>query len=360
MKMINTKAELIEYLFELSKDTIQINPDLNGIVVDIHRKLLDQPKIKKQIKGVDIIWIDDSNELINRHKGLIEKFDIKRSALFPFKINDLLQWLFDGASVEIPELFLYYKKEIDGILWYLHNSFLKNIRFVVLLNEHGNSLYNNDTFQVLKFYKFLIQQQKLNQSQLMQYFPNKNYRKEFVARMNEIQLADTGNAKSLYELLLSGALGKNYNTAGIQKLIESTYGEVVDTKTDTTTLEEINNILSSHEDSKRMQDSKVITTLNQQVIDELQLTIFDVRTIKAKNLILYIFIDKDNNKRYYYEPFSYTFFISMNPSIIQNDYLVDYDPQIHIPYTMTNYDQVTKFKFAITDLYKKHMVKFLK
>ena len=87
---------------------------------------------------------------------------------------------------------------------------------------------------------------------------------------------------------------------------------------------------------------------------------FVFKTIKKKNLVLYIFIDKDNLKRYYYEPFEYTFYISTNYNIVDNDYIVPYNPQIHMAYSMTDYSMVEKFKYALNDAYKKHMVKFLK
>lgn len=357
---INDTNQLLEYIFN-SESGIKpgkiSNPEeiLNFCKQYIHGSILGNTKVKKDIK-TDIIWTEDLYELIYRYKLLSDKYGLTINAIFPFKLNNLLNWLFDNGSLDTPDNFNYYKKEIDGICWYLHNSFLKKVKFVRLLNEHGNSLYSNpSSFDLIRFYKFLIQQQGITKYDLLQYFPKKNYRKEFVQRMRELGFSDTGDANSLYELINTGALGN----IDIQKLIESSFGEVIDTKTDTVTMEEINNTLAVNSANKLLNDSKVIKELNQNVIDDLQLTLFDVKTIKNKNLILYIFIDKNNMKRYYYEPFSFTFFISTIPNITHNDYIVDYDPNIHIAYTFNSYEQVTKFKFALNDLYKKQMIRFL-
>ncbi len=358
--MIHTVNDLLDYIFNSEKGTslpkIENEPEiLEYCRVNIHGSLLSNAKVKKDIK-TDIVWTTDVYELVKRYKLIADKYNLSVNAIFPFKLQNMLNWLFDGGSVDIPPLFLYYKTEINGIVWYLHNSFLKKVKFVVLLNEHGNHLYENDSMSLVKFYKFLIQQQQLTKQDLMQYWPQKNYRKEFVQRLKELDLADTGNSNAMFELISSGALGQ-YD---IKQLIESTFGEQVDMKTDTVTKEEVQAILQQNETRKMMEDSKVIKVLDQATIDELQLTIFDVKTIKKKNLILYIFIDKDNMKRYYYEPFEFTFFISTDSNIINNDYIQDYNPGIHIAYTMTDYNMVSKFKFMLTDAYKKHMVKFLK
>jgi hypothetical protein len=358
--MIENTTQLMDYIFNSEKDAVLtkiLNEDeiLQFCKTSIHPAILNNNKVKKDIK-TDIIWTEDLYELIKRYKLIAHKYDLTINSIFPFKLNNLLTWLFDGGTVDIPSLFLYYKKEIDGICWYLHNSFLKQIKFVILFNKDGNHLYENDSFKIIQFYKFLIQQQKITKYDLFSYFPKKNYRKEFVKRLNELNLADTGNANSFFELINTGLLG-NYD---ISKLIESTFGEQVDLKQDVITKEEINNILQQNETKKLLNDSKVIKELNQAIIDELQLTLFNVKTIKNKNLILYIFIDKDNLKRYYYEPFEFTFYISTNYNIVDNDYIVDYNPQIHIAYTMNDYNMVQKFKFALNDAYKKHMVKFLK
>ena len=359
--MIQTTEQLLDYIFN-SEQNAQLekieNPEaiLEYCRNYIHSSILSNPKVKKDIK-TDILWTTDVYELIKRYKLVSDKYGLTVGSIFPFKLTNLLNWLFDNGSMDIPPLFLYYKKEIDGICWYLHNSFLKKVRFIQLVNEHGNNLYGGyNSYELIQFYKFLIQQQGLTKYDLMQYFPKKNYRKEFVNRMRELGYSDTGDANSLYELINTGALGN----LDIQKLIESSFGEVVDLKEDTVSMDEVRAVLQQNETKKMMEDDKVIRELNQEVIDELQLTLFDVKTIKNKNLILYIFIDKNNMKRYYYEPFTYTFYISTVPNIVQNDYIQDYDPSIHIAYTMTSYEQVSKFKFALNDLYKKHMVKFLK
>jgi hypothetical protein len=358
--MIHTTDDLLDYIFNSEKDTPlpKIENEANILEycrINIHNVLLSNAKVKKDIK-TDIVWIPEVYELVKRYKIIADKYNLSINAIFPFKLQNMLQWLFDSGSMEIPHIFLYYKSEINGMVWYLHNSFLKKVKFVMLLNEHGNHLYENDSHSIIQFYKFLIQQQHLTRNDLMQYWPQKNYRKEFVQRLKELDLADTGNSNSLFEMINTGVFG-NYD---IKQLIESTFGEQVDLKTDTTTKEEIRQFLQQNETKKMMEDNKVIKVLDQATIDELQLTIFDVKTIKKKNLILYIFIDKDNMKRYYYEPFEFTFFISTDSNIINNDYIQDYNPGIHIAYTMTDYNMVSKFKFMLTDQYKKHMIKFLK
>ena len=47
-----------------------------------------------------------------------------------------------------------------------------------------------------------------------------------------------------------------------------------------------------------------------------------VNVIKKANVVIYTFIDKDNCKRIYKEPFKYTFRFSSNGSVLDNDYFL--------------------------------------
>jgi len=104
-------------------------------------------------------------------------------------------------------------------------------------------------------------------------------------------------------------------------------------------------------------DTRFLKELNQNVIDELELTIFNVKTLPNRNQILFIFIDKDNNKRFFVDDFNFIFYVSNKTNIIENDYLTKYDESTHIPFIIQNYEVLKHLKFAVNDNYKRFMKK---
>lgn len=364
--MIRTYEDILDNLFNSSDnfkfekymffiDNIDHSDEILIICKNkLHFIFLNLPLFKG--KG-DILWVNDAAELLNRYKNIIKKENLTLSKLIPFKLKNLLDWLMDGGSEEIPKLFLYYKKEIKSITWYLSNSFLNNLTFIRLLNKHINSFYINDEFQIIKTYKLLINQQRLTSRDISHNFYQKNIRSKFVTRLLELNIMDEGDAKSLYKLV-----EVNLIQADLEKVIAGTYGEKINSNEDTLDKEALTKALVNIDeklDEEKFKD-KILKTLTQEVIDELELTIFDVKTLKKKNMVLYIFIDKNNNKRFYFEPFEYSFYISNNFSVLENDYIVDMDEKKHIKYTITDYNLATKFKIILNDAYKKHMESILK
>lgn len=366
--MIYNIDQFMDWLLVIGEERIMKNNDISNKAEmlkfckeKIHYNIINNAKIKKQFP-TDIIWTDDFDELVFRYKTLIKKFSLTLSDLITFKINNLLNWLFDGnQTLEIPPDFILYKNDIKNILWFLHNNFLNNLQIIKLLNETVNGLFNNDSeFEIIKFYKFIIQQQKIQRRDIRSLFPQKTYRKEFIQKLTKTKKYDTGTSEALFYLITSGVIKTPYS---IKELCDESYieKENMEILNDKELTENINNeILRVREEQKKnklFNNDKIILNIDQKVIDDLELTIFDVKTIKEKNLVLFIFIDKYNKKRYYYQSFEFTFFVSKYDKIIENDYIVDFNPSVHFPYTISNFQILTKFKFLLNDVYKKYMMK---
>ena len=114
-------------------------------------------------------------------------------------------------------------------------------------------------------------------------------------------------------------------------------------------------LLQNCKDRFKATVSNIQIDIDQDIINQYELTIYDVMALENTNKILFIFIDKDNNKRMYLEDFYYEFYISKNTSIIKNDYIVDYDKNTHIKYSFMDMDVLKKFNFAANSNYKSFM-----
>ena len=66
-------------------------------------------------------------------------------------------------------------------------------------------------------------------------------------------------------------------------------------------------------------------------------------------MVLYIFIDADNKKRYYKEQFRADFYLSSSSSIINNDYIMDKNNPLFTKYTTTDWNSFLRLKYAINN-----------
>ncbi len=95
-----------------------------------------------------------------------------------------------------------------------------------------------------------------------------------------------------------------------------------------------------------------LDNLTQEVIEREGLVLFDVSLLKKTNRILFIFIDKENKKRYYTEPFQAEIYISKKDGIINNDYIENITDDF-VKYNILDIAQYNKLKYIINDNYKR-------
>lgn len=278
------------------------------------------------------------------------------------KMNDIVQWLYDNQPVAYPEQWRYFPTEIQSISRYVVKIFQTNLKAIYLANKYCNHLYfSNDVYEVLMFYKTIVQQLKLSYHDRYAKFNQITIRKSFIDTC--LKLDPTWHqldAIALYDMNNQNVFTDDEYISNVDRLDwyknPSKKFKAENTKEKK---EELKKIIAENEAKnnaiKVQNDNRFLKELNQQVIDDLELVIFNVKTLPNRNQILFIFIDKDNNKRFFVEQFNFVFYVSNKSNIVENDYLVEYDETIHTPFIIQNYEVLRNLKFAVNDNHKRFM-----
>ena len=274
------------------------------------------------------------------------------------KMNDVVTWLYDNQVVTFPEQWRIFKSDIQSVSRYIPKIFQTNLKAIYLVNKNCNHLYfNNDPFEVLMFYKTIVQQLGLTFHGRYNKFPTLSIRKQFIDAVLKIDPSwHRLDAISIYDLNNRNVFSNDEYMSNKDRL-----GFYKDPKKYQKSDEAVNHIELMKEFDKRdltkidKNDKRFIHELNQSVIDELELVIFNVKSLPNRNQILFIFIDKDNNKRFFVEQFSFVFYVSNKTSIIQNDYIEDYDEASHKAFIVQNFEVLRNLKFAVNESHKKFM-----
>jgi len=280
------------------------------------------------------------------------------------KMNDIVNWLFDNQLVQYPEQWRAFPNEIQSISRYIVKIFQNNLKAIYLVNKNCNHLYyNNDRYEVLMFYKTLVQQLGITISSYYNKYNQLTIRKKFIDTCLKLNpMWHTLDAISIYDMnnhnvfkdedYISNDDRLNWYLNPSSKLRADNTKEK---KEEVKALIEKYAVRNLAERTKN--DKRYISEINQQVIDELELVIFNVKTIPHRNQILFIFIDKDNNKRFFIDNFEFIFYVSNVSNIIENDYIVNFNKDKHIPFIVKNFEVLRNLKFAINDNHKRFMKK---
>ena len=364
----DAKKSDILYLIEI--------PELNTIYQDT---LFDKPK-HTFLKRLPIIFYiggiqknEEGNETMFQLKPKKSASFNKDTALwFPsslFKIvkkprlNDVLDWAynqhFPQSVKDFPQELLIFKDEMSSIARYIIEIFQYNPKWLNYLNKHLNHLYvTNDPIEVLIFIKTLILHNKISRYTLFTKYYPQSKREKFIKVAQELYpLMTNDDVISHWDLNRRAILKMTYKS-NEDRLDEYLFpGKKRDKSADRELLDEIKKINQQVSLDKIRSDSRFIEDITQEVIDNLELVIFDVTSLEASDQLLYIFIDKDNNKRFYLQDFNFVFYVSKGKRIIDNDYIVSYDELEHIPFAIQNFEVLRNLKFAVNDSYKRFMKK---
>ena len=272
-------------------------------------------KIKKPTK-TELKKISDS----------LKKSGTKKEAAF--NTNDVMKWLFDGGSTEVPVIFMKNNTTLKNHVKNIAPKFRTVPRIMNLFNNHLNKLYDKRTgAEILEFLKSYIQQHKIN----IQWLDNNWYKKDQRELYLSHHLGKSGNLETSvgdlteeYQMFMTGAFND-------KKEILSKWFQVFE---DPNAIEEdfkenVNELLLQMDEKKHDNDPRFLKEVNQEIVDELELALIDIKMIEKMNKILLVFIDKNNNKKYSLIPFSYEFVISTINAIKYNDYVVNFDPAYH-------------------------------
>ena len=279
------------------------------------------------------------------------------------KMQDVVMWLYDNQLVEYPTKWDFFKNEMNSISRFIIKIFQNNLRAIYLVNKTCNHLYNNHPpLEILMYYKTIIQQLGLQYHDRYAAYNKINSKKSFIDTcLNIDSLWHTLDAISIWEMNNKNVFDGQYLSCADRIAFHKDPKKRFKHDNEKKNFEELKSIIEAGEKKTEQyrvsSDDRYIKILNQQVVDELELTIFNVKTLPSRNQILFIFIDKDNNKRFYLQDFNFVFYVSKGKRIIDNDYIVSYDELEHIPFAIQNFEVLRNLKFAVNDSYKRFMKK---
>ena len=268
-------------------------------------------------------------------------------------INDLISFITKKDKLgKVPENFIEHKNSLKRNVLYLYEWFWNHPKFIILLNQY-NDLYSqkveNDPIGFLLFLQELCYVNGIEKYMLYNNFFN------FAEAMQKIKLLEDQALKNKEQLVdvvskikLSQMVGNEINLQKIEK----------PKKTSVEDKEKIKEVLQKN--SEKVQEKKLnilkknnafLDVLNQEIIQELELTLIDTFVDDKKNQVIFIFLDKYSNKKYFIQQFKANITLSLNQTIFENDYMVqltDENMDNYIEYEIPNYWNFQQLKRAIS------------
>lgn len=258
----------------------------------------------------------------------------------------VLDWMFDGDhSCTLPNAFLRRQYKLKPVINNIMQKFRTVPKMQLFMNTHVNNLYSHRSeSEILVFFKSYVQINKIYKNQLDKSWFQKSDRENMIQKFSETRNSLEGNFGDIvaeYDMIATG----RFDDEVTRSLIEEVKGVSFE---DNSRFEEAYLEMIQAEQQKKIEnDPRFIKELNQDIIDNLNLTLIDIKTIEKQNKILLIFIDKNNLKKFYMYDFVVEFFISNIFSIIYNDYVVPFDKNYHQPYLCTDFKLMENIRRAI-------------
>jgi hypothetical protein len=266
------------------------------------------------------------------------------------KFYEVLNWLF--STEEMPQRFKDAKTQLNSIVPYLEEQFWTKPQVVRYLNEHTNDLFNIPApIAKLELIRKIIKFQGLTKNDLYDY--RSQFQPDILKEIEERDDYDEGNARSrLMMIRKKGIDPSSYiKKAPTKKNIDLNNSEVKATVD--FALKKQQEKYQVERQQRLAHDERFIRVLNQDVIDELGLVLFDISLLKKTNRVLFSFIDARNQKRYYTEPFMAEFYVSQTAGVINNDYIEDLTEDKFHKYAIRDHRLYTKLKFILNNNYKR-------
>ena len=258
----------------------------------------------------------------------------------------VLEWMFDGDyTCTLPNVFLRRQYKLKPVINNIMQKFRTIPRMQLFVNNHVNNLYSHRSeSEILAFFKSYVQINKIQKHMLDKTWFQKSDREAMLQRLSETRNSIEGNFGDIvseYDMIATGRFEDDKTKA----LIEEVKG--VSTEDNSRFEEAYLEMIQAEQQQKIENDPRFIKDLNQEVIDSMDLTLIDIKTIERQNKILLIFIDKNNLKKFFMYDFVVEFFISNIFSIIYNDYVVPFDKNYHQPYLCTDFKMMENIRRAI-------------
>ncbi len=266
------------------------------------------------------------------------------------KFYEVLNWLFSGDP-NMPEKFKMNPTKLNGIVPYITEQFWTMPQLASYLNKHVNDLYNiPDPIELLRLLKKIIQHQGLTKANCWSFIPNRT--PDLLKEIQERDQLDSGNARAKQVMMKKLNIDSSiyFKAAPTKKNVNLTDSVSKTIVKEALVQAEVNKVQEKEE--ARKNDSRYLSELNQEVIDELELILFDVSLLKKTNRVLFTFIDAKNQKRYFIVPFMAEIYLSKKDGVINNDY-IEKKSDDFIHYVIQDIKLYTKLKFMLNTSYKR-------
>jgi len=280
----------------------------------------------------------------------------------PPKMYALLLWIL-GPSDIIPDSFIDHKSKLKGLVPYITEQVWTNFQLVHYLNKHINDLYNiPDPIDQLILLRKVFQNFGIRSTTTWKFIPTRS--KDLIKAIEDMDLVDENTARSKITMFtrtnhLDQLQAKYLKLAATKANIKKTSS--VENNTfikNTLKKQEANNSQmdiqsGKYNYSRNMSSVRISSDITQQLVDEMELILFDVSLLKKRNEVLFIFIDKDNKKYYKIEPFVAEIYISKKQGVINNDYIELLNDNDYIRYLIPDVNLYIKLKYMLNGSYKR-------
>lgn len=283
------------------------------------------------------------------------------------KTYDIINWLVSGSQ-EIPKNFLANSecaKAVEKSLVYIPEQLWHIPQAAWYVNKHLNDIENipritgkgfEQLRDTLNVFKKIFTFQKISKRQLYQ--SRFEFRPKLIEAIEQYEGYDEGNAKAKALMMINLNVPTNRyfkSKATKAEVKKNSSTEVKKSIQEAIALKEQKDVQKHLASIPKSNESIFINEddMCQQLIDEEELILFDVSLLKKRNQILFIFIDKNNHKKYLVKPFAAKIYISNQDCVINNDYIEELNPEKFAGYIITEIKLYTKLKYILNHSYKK-------
>ena len=263
-------------------------------------------------------------------------------------VGDVMKWLFDGnPNVELPNKFMHRQYKLGPIINAVIQKFRSYPKMLNFMNYNVNDLFSKrSNGEILIFIKQYIQINRVTANMMDNSWVKKSDREVMLEKLSKTRNdfeSGFNDIVSHYDLLSTG----RFDDALSKSIMKEVSGEDINNSTelDETFLQ----LMEMERQSKLDKDPRFIKELNPEQIELWGLSLIDIKTIDSLNKILLIFLDKNNNKKFFLLDFVYEFVLSNIFSIIHNDYIMPFLPDYHQSIILTEIRALENLRRTLRD-----------
>jgi len=262
------------------------------------------------------------------------------------KTYELLNWVL-GDDNNIPLRFIEHKSKLNSVVPYLTEQLWLSPKACIYLNKHLNNLFAiPDPIESLILLKKIVKSQRIIKNDLYSKYPS--FGPKYLDIIEKAHDYDEGNSRAKMTMMLE--LGKKF------KNLEKYKATKANIKKNSSS--EVKQVIQELVDIKKEEITKpaklnhyIDENITQDLIDREGLILFDISLLKKRNQILFIFIDKNNHKKYKIEDFVAKIYISKKEGIIHNDYIETLSDEYFQLYHITDFKLYNKLKYMLNNSY---------